>query len=63
MNRKVGRPTENPKHYRESFRMSKDDVDKLNYCIKKTEMTKTEIVRKGIDIVYNKIRATDALDK
>ena len=63
MNRKVGRPTENPKHYRESFRMSKDDIDKLNFCVNKTGMTKVDIVRKGIDAVYNEIRATDALEK
>lgn len=63
MRNKVGRPTDDPKHYRESFRMARDDIDKLNFCVKKTGMTKSEIVRKGIEIVYNEIMATESMEK
>lgn len=52
MSPKMGRPTDNPKDKRESFRLSSDDVRKLNYCIEHTGMTKTDIIRKGIDLVY-----------
>nr|DAG65080.1 MAG TPA: hypothetical protein [Bacteriophage sp.] len=29
---------------------------KLNYCMEKTGMKKTEVVRKGIDLVYNELK-------
>ena len=63
MSPRTGRPTDNPKLNRESFRLSDNDIEKLEFCVNKTGMTKTDIVRKGIDAVYNEIRATDALDK
>lgn len=56
-------PSDNPKGHRKSYRLSDGDVEKLNFCISKTGLTETDIIRKGIDKVYNEIRATDALDK
>jgi len=55
MSPRTGRPTNNPKDKRESFRLSDDDVRKLNYCVEHTGMTKTDIVRKGIDLVYQEV--------
>lgn len=52
MSPRTGRPTNNPKPHRESFRLSDDDIKKLDFCIKQTGMTKTDIIRKGIDLVY-----------
>ena len=49
-------PSEDPKSHRESFRLSDDDMLKLNYCMKKTGMKKTEVIRKGIDLVYEKLK-------
>ncbi len=63
MSPRTGRPTDSPKQHRESFRLSDSDVKKLDFCMNKTGMTKTDIIRQGIDLVYNKIRATEALDK
>lgn len=63
MSPRTGRPTDEPKGNRESFRLSDNDMERLNYCIEKTGMTKTDVIRKGIELVYNEIRATDALDK
>ncbi len=63
MSPRTGRPTEEPKGNRESFRLSDKDIGKLKYCIEKTGMKKVDVIRKGIDLVYNEIRATDALDK
>lgn len=55
MSPRTGRPTDNPKSNRESFRLSDDDIIKLDFCIKETGMTKTDVIRKGIDLVYNEI--------
>jgi predicted DNA-binding protein len=30
-------------------------LEKLNYCSEKTGMTKADIIRKGIDLVYNEV--------
>ena len=48
----MGRPTEAPKNNRESFRLSDDDMKKIKFCMERTSMSKTDIVRKGIDLVY-----------
>lgn len=50
-----GRPTDNPKILNTRIRLSEDDVKKLEYCSKKTRKTKAEIIRKGIDKVYNEL--------
>lgn len=63
MSPKTGRPTTEPKGNRESFRLSDNDINKLKYCVEKTGMKKVDVIRKGIDLVYNEIRATEALDK
>lgn len=33
----LGRPTDNPKSYRESFRLSETDMKKMNFAYKKQE--------------------------
>lgn len=48
----MGRPTETPKNNRESFRLSDGDMEKLKFCMERMNMSKTDIVRKGIDLVY-----------
>ena len=55
MSPRTGRPTSEPKGNREAFRLSDNDIEKLKYCVEKTGMTKTDIVRKGIDLVYQQI--------
>lgn len=55
MSPRTGRPTNNPKNNWTGFRMSDDDIKKLNYCVEKTGMSKAEIVRRGIDMVYQEI--------
>lgn len=52
---KMGRPTSEPKNNRESFRLSNEDMRKLSICIKETGMSKTDIVRKGIELVYQEV--------
>ena len=52
--KKMGRPTDNPKNYRESFRLSETDMGKIKFCMEKTGMSKTEIIRMGINEFYHK---------
>lgn len=64
MSPRTGRPTTDPRgKNRTGVRLTDSDVEKLEFCISKTGMSKTDIIRKGIDLVYKEIRATDALDK
>lgn len=50
-----GRPTDNPKTLNTRIRLSENDVEKLEYCSKQTGKTKSEIIREGIDKVYNEL--------
>ena len=52
---RTGRPTKEPKYNRESFRLSDNDIQKINYCVDNTGMTKTDVIRKGIDLVYKEV--------
>lgn len=54
--KKMGRPTDAPKNYRESFRLSEEDMRKIRFCMEKTGMSKTDIIRIGIDEVYQKMK-------
>lgn len=54
--KKMGRPTDNPKSYRESFRLSESDMKKVSFCMNKTGMSKTDVIRMGIDEVYQKLK-------
>lgn len=53
--KKIGRPTDMPKSYRESFRLSQDDMDKIDFCMRRTGLSKTEVIRQGIDSLYQKL--------
>ncbi len=55
-NKKMGRPTTNPKNEELKVRISKDDKEKLEYCINHSNKNKSEIVREGIEKVYNEIK-------
>lgn len=53
---RTGRPTNDPKNHRESFRLSDSDIAKLDYILANSTMTKTEVIRAGIDEIYKKIK-------
>lgn len=57
--KKMGRPTDDPKTLNTRVRLSENDVKMLEYCSEKTELTKSEIIRRGIELVYNKIKKED----
>lgn len=54
--KRMGRPTDSPKSYRESFRLSEDDMEKIKFCMGKTGMSKTDVIRKGIASVYEELK-------
>lgn len=51
-----GRPTEDPKTLNTRIRLSEDDVKRLEFCVEKTGMTKSEIIRQGIKEVYERLK-------
>ena len=56
MSPRTGRPTKDPRgENRTGVRLTESDMSKLEFCVKETGMTKTEIIRKGIDLVYQQI--------
>ena len=53
--KKMGRPTDAPKSYRESFRLSESDMEKIRFCMEKTGAGKTGVVRTGIEALYKEL--------
>ena len=52
MIKKMGRPTTNPKDYQIKIRATKEQVERLEYLSKKMNVSKTEVMIKGLDLVY-----------
>ena len=52
---RTGRPTDNPKPNRLQVMLSDSEVEKLEFCHKKTNLSKGEIARQGIDRVYQSL--------
>ena len=57
MSPKTGRPlSDNPRQMRVETKMTTAELEKLDYCCKFSEKTRSEIIREGIDEVYAKIK-------
>lgn len=54
MPEKPGRPTDDPKPHNTRVRMSDGDLKKLEHCCKVYGLTKAEVIRRGIDELYEK---------
>lgn len=52
----MGRPTTNPRNIELKVRISNEDKERLDYCTKNSNKTKSEIVREGIEKVYSEIK-------
>lgn len=48
-------PSKNPKRNNTRIRLADSEVEKLEFCSKLTGMTKTDVIRKGIDMVYDEV--------
>lgn len=52
MSPRTGRPTDNPKNHETRIRMSDGDIQRLDYCVKVLGLSKAEVIRRGIDRMY-----------
>lgn len=52
---RTGRPTDDPKTLRVGIRLSEVESEKLDYCCEKLALSKTEVIKKGINKVYNEL--------
>ena len=53
---KMGRPTDNPKIFQTRIRLTKDELEMLEDCVKSLSMTKTDVIISGIKEVYKRIK-------
>lgn len=52
----MGRPTSEPKTNVLQIRTSEEFSNKLNYCCEKTKKTKADIIRLGVEKVYEELK-------
>lgn len=45
-----------PKNHETRIRMSDKDIERLEYCCEALQMTKADIIRRGISVIYNCIK-------
>ena len=55
MSPRMGRPTNDPKGNYTGIRLSDDEVRKLEVCMKKTGLSKTGVIRQGVNTLYTKL--------
>jgi hypothetical protein len=56
MSPRTGRPTDAPKNLSTRIRLSRDDVEMLEFCCKELKISKSEVLRLGIRKVYEKLK-------
>ena len=54
MSPKKGRPTNDPKTNQQRIRMSDREIKMLDYCCEFYGLSKADIIRQGIEHLYNK---------
>ena len=54
--KKMGRPTDNPKDTTLKVYFDKETVEKLDVCIDELKVSKSEVVRRGIHKVYDDLK-------
>jgi len=52
---RTGRPTNDPKNNQYRIRLSDKEVEMLEFCCEKTGLSKSDIVRRGIEKVYKEV--------
>lgn len=62
MSPRTGRPTDDPKDLSVRIRLSQADQMKLMFCQEQTGKTKAEIIRIGIDRVYQELLKANEKD-
>ena len=54
--KKIGRPTESIKDTMVRVRMDEAMINKLDECVKKFDSNRSEVIREGIEKIYNSIK-------
>ena len=54
--KKLGRPTDSPKDTMFRVRLDKESMDKLNSSAEQLATTKSEVIRQGINNVYDSLK-------
>jgi len=49
-------PSKDPKIHNTRIRMSDEELDMLEYCVKQTGLSKTDVIRKGIKEIYEQLK-------
>lgn len=52
---KLGRPTDDPKILSTRIRLSSKDLERLEFCVERTGLKKSDIIRLGIQKVYDEL--------
>lgn len=55
-NKKMGRPTDNPKTISFKIRLDQEIDRTLEQCAKTANVSKAEILRRGIHMIYNDLK-------
>lgn len=55
MAKKMGRSTNDPKENYTGIRLSDEEIRKIKFCMERTGMSKTAVLRAGIELVYEQI--------
>ena len=53
---KRGRPTNNPRVLQTRIRMTQEEAEMLEKCAKTLDLTKTDVIIKGIQLVFESIK-------
>lgn len=57
MSPRMGRPpVDNPKSQQYRIRLTEEEVRKLEYCCKQTGKTKADVLREGLERIYNEVK-------
>ena len=54
--KKMGRPTDNPKDISLKVRLDKETAEKLDECVEELEVSKAEVVRRGVHKVHDELK-------
>ena len=52
-NKKMGRPTDNPKDIPLKVRLDKETAEKLDKCVQALKVSKAEVIRRGVHKVHD----------
>lgn len=59
MSPRTGRPpSDNPRQWTVETRLTREELEKLDFCCRETGKTRSEVIREGIDKAYARLKAS-----